>query len=338
MPDLSKPAVGAASLPAPQLGAAAFWKPVHAAPSPLLGHIPFLFWLVETIRPRRTVQLGLGDGVAYLALCQAMEGLVADPLCLAFDGGTAARPAELHALHDEHFAAFSTLVPGGFEPSALPGDAKVDLLVVAREARAEDLAALERELMPRLSASAAILFCADGMERETRAGVMRLLGERLQVVTLDPPGQEVPGMDLVLLGTPESAILSIAAQQPDDPAWRQTRRALQRLGQSIAAGQRVQRLEKELRTAQRALEEARAQHEARIEDIAVLSRAFNEETDAILGATQQTTDKGAALENRVKQLEKQLRNVKARRDQVVASTSWKITAPLRRLMRLLRRR
>jgi hypothetical protein len=36
-------------------------------------HIPFAFWIVEKLRPGTYVQLGLGDGDAYSAFCQAAE-------------------------------------------------------------------------------------------------------------------------------------------------------------------------------------------------------------------------------------------------------------------------
>lgn len=48
-------------------------RPRFMKESDLLLHLPFLFWLVNAVRPARSAVLGLGNGVAFLALCQAIE-------------------------------------------------------------------------------------------------------------------------------------------------------------------------------------------------------------------------------------------------------------------------
>ena len=54
-----------------------FWKPRFIAPSPVLAHVPFLFWLAGVMRPRRAAVLGAGDGVAHFVLCQAADKMYA---------------------------------------------------------------------------------------------------------------------------------------------------------------------------------------------------------------------------------------------------------------------
>jgi tetratricopeptide (TPR) repeat protein len=79
---------------------AALWRPRDARPGAELGHVPFLFWLVDALRPRSCVMLGLGRGVACHALAQAAERLRLDLDLVAF-----ARPGEVAALGPDYAEA-----------------------------------------------------------------------------------------------------------------------------------------------------------------------------------------------------------------------------------------
>ena len=68
-----------------------FWRLRYLKSGPFLRHVPFLFWLVETQRPTCAVQLGVGDGVSYFAVCQAVEKLGLSGRCYGLDGYGGAR-------------------------------------------------------------------------------------------------------------------------------------------------------------------------------------------------------------------------------------------------------
>ncbi|MEL7615005.1 hypothetical protein AAGW18_21105 [Vreelandella titanicae] len=51
-----------------------FWQPDYREASPWLEHLPFLFWLVEALRPQQAVGLGV-ESVAHFAVCQAASRL-----------------------------------------------------------------------------------------------------------------------------------------------------------------------------------------------------------------------------------------------------------------------
>lgn len=59
-----------------------FWRPRFIVNTPLMQHVPFLFWLVGAVRPRSAAVFGAGNGVALFALCQAMDKLNIAGRCL----------------------------------------------------------------------------------------------------------------------------------------------------------------------------------------------------------------------------------------------------------------
>ncbi len=62
-----------------------FWRPTYLAQSAWLEHIPFAFWLVDTLRPRNIVELGTHYGSSYFSFCQAVSKLDLETCCFAVD-------------------------------------------------------------------------------------------------------------------------------------------------------------------------------------------------------------------------------------------------------------
>ena len=70
--DLSNENLGAL----PSLSSKAmFWRPKYLCSSDWLDHLPFAFWLMESIKPKIVVELGAASGAAYFAFCQALDKL-----------------------------------------------------------------------------------------------------------------------------------------------------------------------------------------------------------------------------------------------------------------------
>ena len=73
----------AADVVSPLASKMLFWRARYVQRSDFLHHLPFLFWLVEAMRPAQTLVLGMGDGVAHFAICQAVDKLDLATRCQA---------------------------------------------------------------------------------------------------------------------------------------------------------------------------------------------------------------------------------------------------------------
>jgi hypothetical protein len=103
-----------------------------------VGHIPFVFWLIEELKPSLVVELGTHTGNSYFAICQAVEANRLDAKCRSVDTWKGDKHAGFYgdevfqcvsAYNESRYAAFSSLMRMTFD-EALPrfGDASVDLL------------------------------------------------------------------------------------------------------------------------------------------------------------------------------------------------------------------
>lgn len=88
-----------------------FWRARYLSSSAFLCHVPFLFWLIETCRPKRFVELGVGEGVSYFAACQAIDKLDLDARChgIATRGAQTSIPESIRRYNTQHYGDFSLL-------------------------------------------------------------------------------------------------------------------------------------------------------------------------------------------------------------------------------------
>ena len=115
-----------------------FQIPELDASSEWIEHIPFGMLLVDLIRPRSIVELGVKAGVSYCAFCQAVKQLPISTNCFAIDawqdderGGYFgdAVLSRLREHHDPRYGAFSQLVQSTFDDAVLMfADGSIDFL------------------------------------------------------------------------------------------------------------------------------------------------------------------------------------------------------------------
>jgi GT2 family glycosyltransferase/predicted nucleic acid-binding Zn-ribbon protein len=163
-----------------------FWTPERQAPSGWVEHVPFAFWLVDVLRPRRIVELGTHNGVSYSAMCQAVKALGVATSCFAIDTWKGDEHASFYgeevyldfqAFHDHRYSAFSQLVRSTFDEALRHfEDGSIDLLHIDGLHTYEAVRHDYESWSPKLAANAVVLI-HDTNVRERDFGVFRLWHE-----------------------------------------------------------------------------------------------------------------------------------------------------------------
>lgn len=247
-------------------------------PSPWVGHIPFAFWLVEALKPRVVVELGVHSGNSYCAFLQAIRSLALAAQCYGIDHWRGDEHSdrydadvyvELLAYHDPRYGSFSTLIRATFEAS-LPyfSDGSIDLLHIdgfhTYEAVLKDFS----DWLPKMSARGVVLF-HDINVREREFGVWRLWEE----ITARYPTfafAHSHGLGVAYVGSapPPVALraLLLAFSEPD--SLERVRSYFSRLGMSVVdrfERYRAEGIADRARASEAGLEAARAEIRSQLE-------------------------------------------------------------------------
>lgn len=214
------PSAPITSLPDALSSTALFWQPERHSDTAAMHRVPFLFWLADVLRPLQIVQIGLGGGEGYFALCQAVDRLGIGTVC---QGWSADLPADLEQHNARHYAAFSRLISG--DAAALAEKAApeaVDLLVIEGGGDASAVETTLTACAPMLGPKAAVLIVGT-------PGCTALPGMTAQMLAL---GAEDVCL-LIRAGAGDARFAAFAATA-DSPAQRQPLVALfNRLGHGL---------------------------------------------------------------------------------------------------------
>ncbi len=163
-----------------------FWSPQYSCRSAWIEHAPFAFWLTNTVRPRRLVELGTHAGFSYFTFCQAVQASGIGTTCYAIDTWEGDEHAGMYdesvyagvnAHNNQYYATFSRLVRSTFD-DALPHfeDGSIDLLHVDGRHFYDDVKYDFESWIPKLSSRAVVLF-HDTNVRERNFGVFKYWAE-----------------------------------------------------------------------------------------------------------------------------------------------------------------
>lgn len=297
------PLVDDAELQIPLSSQAVFWRPRLQASSPMLGQIPFLFWLAESARPNTILQIGLGDGIVYLGLCQASERIGSGTFCLGLASEDPALPPQAFVQHGDQYADFSRLISGSLQRTRDAFEGELDFLVLNRKLDADDLEELRNHWLPRLSERAVVLICDPDTvfpEKSARDEMFSAGVRQIHMAAVSPGGHAV---DLLLVGrNPSDRLLKLAAQRPGKPAYLASRQVFNRLGQGLEAGQQALSAGKREKSGQAELQAAKASLKAQTDQIGDLRR----EIEAARTAEKLEIARQAEVSSRLSDLETEI--------------------------------
>jgi hypothetical protein len=283
--------------------------PRRVAPSGWLEHVPFAMYLVELLRPRLVVELGVHHGVSYCAFCQAVQTLGLTTRCVGIDTWQGDEQtgrygpetyADLAQHHDALYAAFSRLHQSTFD-EALPLFAAdtIDLLHIdgchTYEAARHDFTTW----LPKMS-GAGIVLLHDIHARRPGFGVW-MLWEELRPSYPHFEFFHDHGLGVLAVGRCQPPTAASLFQATEQEAYR-LRELFAHLGRSLRSRERLAQL--------LVLEQNRSQEVARL-------AAFEQERAQLAALRTALADREWAVQ------------------EIQKSRAWKLVQSLRRLRQLL---
>jgi len=289
-----------------------------------LGHVPFLFWIVDALSPRTIVELGDDSGDSYCALLQAASHLALDVRCYGIDewalsqGDEAYR--ELCSHHDPRYGAFSTLLRCSYDAAVGHfADGSIDLLHIDGACGHDAILLDFKTWLPRMSSRGVVMVRNTNARRgEQGAELFRDLQSRYPTFEfLHADGLGIAYVGDEPLSDPLKALLDRASRFKP----LQLRTYFARLGTSVQDRVALHSAEERIALAQAQRDEIRRQMETTLaaKDNARAGRNAN-----TLNLRQQM-----AVVTRLQREVAVLNRHKLEWEQILQSTSWRVTAPLR---------
>jgi len=333
-----------------------FWRPTRLGVlSAWYGHVPFAHWIVANHRPRSIVELGTHWGVSYAAFCEAVLREQLDARCLAVDSWQGDEHAgfygadvfaDLRRFHDSRYGGFSTLKQGLFDEAlaAVP-DGSIDLLHIDGRHRYEDVTHDFASWRAKLSDRAVVLF-HDTNVREGDFGVWRLWAE-LAATETTFEFMHCHGLGVLAAGPAVGADI-MALCRLTGSAVSSVRETFATIGERWMAAQQLLETQAHAANLQQELTQVRTWGDHAQAEVNKLFPLYRDLLEAHRGARAALAQarherasqahEAAAAQAAAAQATAQLAHasaeaaaLRAAYTQVVNSTSWRVTAPLRRL-------
>lgn len=134
-----------------------FWQPEYRQTSPWLEHLPFLFWLVEALKPASSVGINV-DLVSHFAVCQAVSRLRLGGNNYVIGEANAEQVHDLNEQTVDKYAGISQwLKASPLQAIQQFNEHSIDLLLLNIAPQDESIDDLIGRWLPRLSSKGVIL-------------------------------------------------------------------------------------------------------------------------------------------------------------------------------------
>jgi O-antigen biosynthesis protein len=311
-------------------------------------HIPFASWIVEALRPRTVVELGVHSGVSYFAFCEAVGQLGLAAKCYAVDhwrgdphsGEYGEEVYEMVSMLNQEYSSFSTLMRKTFDDAVDDfADGQIDLLHIDGFHTYEAIKHDFETWLPKMSTKGVVLL-HDTAERKDDFGVYLLVTELRQRY----PVFEFThghGLGLVAVGhdVPEP-VRSLALLDPDSDEAQLLRKLYEGLGRRLSLQVELNEARGRLLAAE---QKGRTSGE-RVDESPLANRTLRERlVELVTTVDSQSRDhesltKSVDAQRRIiSELRTTLAATQQQVDDVLSSTSWQITTPIRVVMDKARR-
>jgi O-antigen biosynthesis protein len=223
------------------VSAESFWVPDQCADSAWIEHAPFGFWLVDALRPRTIVELGVYHGFSYFVFCQAVRQLQLPARCFAIDSFEGDEHAGLYGndvyedvlRRNRRYDGFSQVIRSTFaEACDQFADGSIDMLHIDG-CHTHDAVRRDFETwLPKLSSRGVILF-HDTAEHSPGFGV-HLLWDELR--TRYPHFEFMHGHGLGIIGVGDNIpakVRRLFAASANASSTQSVRATYERLGGAI---------------------------------------------------------------------------------------------------------
>lgn len=305
-----------------------------------LGHIPFLLWIVDALRPRMIVELGVDTGNSYCAFLQAVSQLGYDARCFGVDPWLGSAGEESHralcSYHDPLYGAFSMLLRSPYDAAALNfADATIDLLHIDG-ARSHD--AIDHDFktwLSKMSPRGIVMFHDTNM-RAGEPGALRVW-ENAQQRYPSFEFMHGNGLGIAYVGTePAPATLKTLFDRTSKADPSHVRAYFSRLGISVyehfVLREAEARIAETLESANLRTKVLEAELARTAEAKRGLEEALGRVPSTIDNKNLQSFRQQMALVARLQREVFTLNRYKLEWEQIRQSTSWRVTGPLRWLV------
>ncbi|WP_447529187.1 hypothetical protein [Vreelandella sp. TE19] len=208
-----------------------FWQPDSVEISPWLQHLPWIFWLMETMQPKRCVTLGARPGSPHLAFCQATMRTDPDAECILVSDERSAN--DIATAAERRYGGCHRLVNTSPTRAARHMQPGIDIIALDLAANDENMDLILERWLGLISAQGVVLLSGinGGEAQHANYELFVSLQERYRTISF----HHGEGLGVVIVGeAPAALIETLLARWKTTSAARAVRDIFARLGRGIA--------------------------------------------------------------------------------------------------------